>query len=253
MKYTIFSIVFALVLSSLPLYSSAKDTIEFEEAKIIFEVNNSASDIGVQLKFDGDPWNKVKVFTPDGNLLFDVEGKGTLRNLGLTEHFNETHEPIFRGPDAETTLEDFLEMFPEGEYELKGKTVEGPKIEGTAELSHVLPCGPVITGPMGNPAPNNTVIAWQFVNTVIDPETGNCVSSPDINIVAYEVIVEVEDPLLRVFDVQLLPSQNSVDVPPQFLDFDTTYNFEVIAIQGINGEYGNQTITEGSFTTAEEL
>lgn len=252
MKYTIFSALAALVLCFLALNSPAVNTVEFEQASLIFEVNNTAKDIGVQLKLDGEPWNQVMLFNPNGKLLADIEGKGNLKDLGITEQFFETNEPTFLGPDAETTISEYLKKFPKGKYELEGTTIDGAKIEGTAELSLILPCGPVITSPVGKPDPDNTVIAWNPVTTEINHETGVCDSnpSPKINIVGYEVIVENEDTLLKVFDVILPATANSVMVSPEFLDFDTTYKIEVLAIQGNKGQYGNQTITEGSFTTA---
>lgn len=250
-KCIIFSLFIALILSSQVLNSSAKeDTIEFEQSTLIFEVNTTAKDIGVQLKLDGEPWSQVMLFNPNGKLLATIKGKGGLNDLGLTENFFETNEPVYQGPDADTTVEEFLDMFPEGEYILKGRTAEGGKIEGTAELSHILPCGPVVS--VVDTDPLNTVIAWDPVTHKIDPDTGDCEDAPspeDINIVGYEVIVEVEDPLLRVFDVFLPGSATSVMVSPDFLTSGTDYFFEVIAIQGNDGEYGNQSITEGSFTT----
>jgi hypothetical protein len=252
MKYTIISALAALVLCSLALNSFAKkDTVELDEARIIFEVNNTDGDIGIQLILDSDPFDSIKGFNPDGQLFFDMQGKNSLKDLGLTENFFESNEPLFRGPEAEITIEEILDMFPEGDYELKGMTVDGMKLEGTATLSHVLPCGPVITSPVGNPDPDNTVIAWNDVITEIDHETGECVSSGDIDIIAYEVIVENDDVQQIVFDVLLPGSANSIMVSPEFLDFDTEYDVEVIAIQSNDGEYGNQTITEDDFTTSE--
>jgi hypothetical protein len=226
MKYTIFSAFAALVLCSLALTSPAVNTVEFEQASLIFEVNNTAKDIGVQLKFDGEPWNRVMVFNPDGELLADIEGKGNLKDLGLTENFFETNEPAFQGPDAETTINDYLSMFPKGKYELEGTTIDGATIVGTAELAHVLPCGPVITSPVGNPDPDNTVIAWNPVTTEINHESGDCENdpSPKINIIGYEVIVENEDTLLRVFDVLLPGTANSVTVAPEFLNLTPNTN-----------------------------
>jgi hypothetical protein len=252
MKYTIFSALATLVLCSLALNSLAKDTIELDEARFIFEVNYTDGDIGVQLILDSDPFDSIKGFTPDGQLFFDMQGKNSLKDLGINENFFESNEPLFRGEEAEITIEEILDMFPEGDYELKGMTVEGMKLEGTATLSHVLPCGPVITSPVGNPDPDGTVIAWGSVTTAIDPETGDCVSSDDIDIIAYEVIVENDDTIQKVFDVLLPGTSNSITVSPEFLEFDTEYDLEVIAIQSNDGEYGNQTITETDFTTSEE-
>lgn len=78
-----------------------------------------------------------------------------------------------------------------------------------------------------------TVIAW---NPVANP--------PGSTIVGYEVIVEGGTPE-RTFDVKVPAATTSVTVPAEFLAPRTDYNFEVLAIEA----GGNQTITEGSFTT----
>lgn len=63
---------------------------------------------------------------------------GKLRKQGLTELFFESAEPKF----DELNPMDFFERFPQGEYEIEGKTLDGEEIEGEVELSHVLPAAP---------------------------------------------------------------------------------------------------------------
>lgn len=251
-RYSSISIFCVLVLFSLELNSSELCTAEIEEGKIIFEVNNTDGDIGLQLKLDGVPWDTVKIFTPDGKLQFYVIGKGNMKDIGLSEIFLESEGYEFGDPDADISIVEFLEMFPEGVYRLQGTTVNGCKLEGKVELSHFIPCGPEITMPLGNPDPKNTIIRWNEVETKIDPITNNCIPSPDIDIIAYKVIVEVEDPLPKVFFAQLPASADSVLIPPEFLDYDTEYKLEILAIQGNHRESGNQTSTEIKFRTSPE-
>ena len=76
---------------------------------------------------------------------------------------------------------------------------------------------------------------------VWNPVTG----PPGIEIVAYQVIVEREDPL-RTFSVTVPASVTSVTIPPEFLEPGTEYKVEVLAIEA----GGNQTISELDFETA---
>ena len=83
-----------------------------------------------------------------------------------------------------------------------------------------------------------------------EPVTQTITGSTDIKIVGYQVIVEREDPRrlsgVRVFNADVPASVTSVTVPPEYMEPDAEYNFEVLAIE----EGGNQTISSSSFTTA---
>ncbi|MCI0629776.1 MAG: fibronectin type III domain-containing protein [Phycisphaerales bacterium] len=206
----------------------------FSEARLIIEFNATDQDIGVQLFLDGEPWKKLKVFTPNGQKLLDIHTKGSFKELGLTELFFESHEPEL----ADLTLEEFLALFPEGEYEIEGKLVDGHKIEGTAIVTHAIPDGPVLVSPQEGSVqdPGNTVVEWE---PVADP--------PGSQIVEYQVIVErVDVSPKRVFSVHVPASINSVTVPPEFLESGIVYFFEVLAIE----EGRNQTLSSSSFSTA---
>lgn len=73
-----------------------------------------------------------------------------------------------------------------------------------------------------------------------------------VDITGYEVIVtkEVEDDpngfSRPTYDVHLPASVNSLSVPAEFLEADTVYELEVLALE----ESGNQTISVGFFKTA---
>jgi hypothetical protein len=209
----------------------AKAPIPFDEARLIIEFNATDEDIGVQLFLDGEAWKSLKLFAPRGRKILDVFTKGSLGALGLTEFFLESEEPTL----DELSLEEFFALFPEGNYTFIGETVEGEKIAGTARFTHTVPDAPELIAPaegaVVNPA--NTVIRWEAVD---DP--------PGSEIVAYEVIVEREDPF-RMFSVHVPATATSVTVPAEFLEPDTEYDFEVLAIEA----GGNQTISESSFVT----
>lgn len=207
-------------------------TIPFEQAKLIVEVNGSARDAGLQFSLDSDePWESVEIRSPDGQTLVSVDATGSLRNFGLTELFSESNEPPF----DELPLREFEERFPEGEYPFSGTTIDGQQLEGVATLTHDIPRGPVVESPReGAPvAPDQVVISWR-----------PAAQPPGVVIVRYQVIVEGDDPL-RVFSADLPADRTSLRVSPEFLEPNSRYNVEVLAIEA----GGNQTITESRFAT----
>jgi hypothetical protein len=207
------------------------DTIPFAAALIRFEVNDTDGDAGIQVFLDGEPWKSVRIYDPDGERIFEIKNGGSLKEFGLTELFCESNEPPF----DEVPLLEVLDLFPEGEYEFVGRTVEGDELVGCATLTHDLPDGPVVVNPEEDEEvdPDDAVIEWNPVTT-----------PAGIDIVAYQVIVVCEDPL-RVFRADLPASATSITIPPEFLEPGTEYSFEVLAIE----VSGNQTITESSFET----
>jgi len=232
---TLLVVAVALILGIVaPQASAKKESEELDVARIYFEYNSSDNDLGVHVFLDGEDWVSLRIFNPDGKTIFKVEGREGYEELGMTELFFEGAEPNL----DEVPLEDLLEMFPEGEYEFGGRTVDGADIEGIAILSHAIPDGPSAstTGVSGS----TLVIEW-------DPATGPPDGFPDeeIVIVGYQVIVESGDEQL-IFQVTLPATATQVTVPPEFvdaLDFGE-HDFEVLAIDAS----GNQSITEDSFT-----
>jgi len=202
--------------------------LPFEAVKMIIEFNSTAQDVGVQLFFDADEaWRNVTVVDPNGQKIFVVNAKGTMRTLGGSELFTESDEP---GLD-EVPIQDLFDRFPEGTYTFLGTSVDEETLVSTAKFTHKIPDGPTITSP-ATLDPDDATIRW---NGVVTPA--------GIQIAGYEVVIEKDD--FHVFDVKLPGSARSVTVPPQFLEHDNEYLFEVLAIE----KGGNQTITESSFET----
>ncbi len=202
-----------------------QEEIALAQARIIFEFNQTDNDLGVQVFLDGESWKKLRIIDPNGKVIFEVEGRGNLGTIGLTELFFEGEEPSL----DEVPLEEMLANFPAGVYEFEGRTVDGVVLSGEATLSHVIPDGPAILTPEPDTPvdPANTVISWEAVTT-----------PSGVNIVAYQVIV-------GSFQVTLPASKQSVTVPAEFLESGQLYLFEILAIDA----GGNQTITGGSFET----
>jgi hypothetical protein len=248
----------ALLATGLALAAFATEAwaeeIPLDDASLIIETNASDCDVGIQVKFDGESWQKMKITGPDGRLVFDIRLKGNWAFWGLTEHFNESQEPVMAelaslDPDCdeeESSLEEFQELFPEGEYEFEGRTTEGDELDGEAFFSHVIPAAPIILQPMDVPQdPDNTVIEWAPVTDPIATDPPVPGLGP-VDIDHYLVLVEDEESSL-LYTAEVPADVTEISVPPEFLDFDAEYKFEVLAIDAT----GNQTITEDSFETME--
>src|SRR5215831_18360018 len=88
-------IVPALAAAAAPHKKPAAAT-SFEAVKMIIEFNSTAQDAGVQVSFDAEAWKSVTVLDPDGHKIFQVDGKGSLRQLGGSELFLESDEPALQ-------------------------------------------------------------------------------------------------------------------------------------------------------------
>lgn len=201
-------------------------------AKIIAELNATDEDVGLQIFFDGTGWVRLEVFDPDGFRIVDTSAGGGVQMQGITEFFFESAEPSL----DELPLEDFLARFPEGLYTFAAVTVDGKIIRTKARFTHAIPDGPVLLSPQedGEVDPDNTVVEWE---PVADP--------PGSKIVGYQVIVVREKPSLRVFSADVSPETTSIHVAAAFMEPNTDYKFEVLAIE----TSGNQTLSEETFKT----
>jgi hypothetical protein len=203
----------------------------FDIARIYIEYNASANDLGYHVTLDGVNWKTLKIVNPAGTTIFEVDGKGPYEDLGMTELFFEGAEPNL----DEFPLANLLALFPEGKYKFIGETVGGTRLVSTATLTHAVPAEPSASAEVDD---GTFTIHWDAV-------TGPPEGFPDrrINIVSYQVLVDGGPG--RVLDIKLPGTARSLTVPPELLTPRTTYAFEVLAID----VSGNQTITEGSFTT----
>ena len=205
---------------------------KLDEAEIYIEINDTDGDGGIQVFLDGEGWDEMQMIGPNGDVMFDVSAQSSVGMQGITEFFFESAEPSF----DEQTLEELLELFPDGKYRLTGRTTEGRALKGIARLTHALPDAPVQLFPTDGEEvdPNDAVFSWQLV---ADP--------PGSEIVRYQVIVECEEPFFRVLDVLVGPTVDSLTVPPEFLleEGADECKWEVLAIEGS----GNQTISETEF------
>jgi hypothetical protein len=97
---------------------------------------------GLQIFLDGEAWNRVELLDPHGNAMLDVDVTSRAENYGPTELFSESSEPPFE----DFPLELFKELFPEGTYTVRGTTIDGVPMTGTATLTHDLLEAPRFSG-----------------------------------------------------------------------------------------------------------
>lgn len=236
--------VVALILGAAATDSWAKgwwwSVEELDEAEVFIEWNSTDTDYGIQFFWDSTGFTRMTVRNTSGKKVLDVKTRKNVRQQGLTEGFFESVEP----PASELSMEEFLARFPEGEYIFIGWSIEGGWLWGETEFTHTLPAPPENLSPAEGDVVSHMGFTASFTHSGLDTE-GN-----PLDIEYYVVVVEKEDdePILQVYEVILRPGQTSVDVPAQFLEPDTEYKLEVIAVE----ESGNKTITEeGTFTTDE--
>jgi hypothetical protein len=126
---------------------------------------------------------------------------------------------------------------------LRGRGLDNEIFVGSTRLTHNLPDGPTLVAPLetdGLQDPDDTTVIWEPV----DPPNG----SP---IIGYQVLVVQPETGMKALpkislDVMMPPSATSMAIPPGYLQPDTEYEWEVLAIE----KSGNQTLSSSTFTTS---
>ncbi len=225
-----------------PSQSQRAQDIPLKTAKLLVEHNATAGDTGFQGFADGEPWKSFEIEGPNGNVVFTVNPRGKLRNLGLTELFFETNEP----PNSEVPIPQVLGHLPAGTYEFEAIGIDGVVQEGEVELTHKIPAGPQITAPIAGASVDPTkdlAVRW-------NPVTTSVYGGP-ITITYYQLIVSRLDEATQPgfghskYDVIVPASVTSIRVPREFLAQHAEYEFEVLALE----RDGNQTLATSAFTT----
>ena len=214
------------------------EIVEMGDSRLKFEINDTDHDGGVQVFIDAASWTEMSIFDPGGRRIFTSTTSGRMSEQGGTELFLESAEPPF----SELPLDQLLERWPEGEYSFRGRGLAGEIYVGSADLTHDIPAGPALVAPVeGDSAqdPDATTVAWEAV-----PAPNG---SP---IIGYQVLVVQPDTGLVglpkiVLDVMMPPDATAMIVPPGFLQPDTEYEWEVLAVESS----GNQTLSSSTFTT----
>jgi hypothetical protein len=245
---------------------------DFDECKVLIEINASDGDIGFHWLGDAGDLRALRIEDPSGHKIFENRAFGSLQEQTLTETFGESAEPLcWKHPDEEddwediVTLRDFWELWEEGAYVFTGWSEEGEKLSGETELSYDLPAAPqdvdfvggVISwtagDDLGNCAPlsdqGDEYADQELVGDLVDE--GIIANPKTVTVAAWEVVLEPDvddgDPVgqliysVRVYGGISPPFQ--VTVPADYLASlppDTWVKVEVGAI----GEDDNATYTE---------
>lgn len=222
----VFAVFLVAEVSFTSVANGQANAVEVEEFALFLEFNATDGDLGLQGFLGADAWEVVRIIDPKDRNILAITTKKGLKKLGLSEFSFESEEP-------ELAEEDVRDRFPEGVYRLVGRTVEGERLTGEAELSHELPAAPGNLAPDGTVLdPNNPiVVSW-------DPGTAG------ETVAFWEVEVEADE--VRVLSAVLNRVTTQVTIPAEIIEPDKEYRFEVIAV----GENGNRTITEVGFVTA---
>ena len=195
-------------------------TIPFGEVEVFFEENTTDNDLGLQIFLDAEGWKKVTVSNEEIGRIARFETAGQFSELGITE---------LRLESAEPSPQEVLDLFPPGVYTFRGRTVNGDRLVGEAELSHFrLPAFSFTPSNGEEVDPDDTVVEWE---------------APGAELV--EIIIGSDD-FEACFDVVVEGDEGDLDIPSQFLEPNTEYKIELLAI----AENGNKTIVESTFVTS---
>jgi len=225
--------------------ASADEELEWDVAELFFELNNTDGDLGIHANIDGGPWKRLTIEDLKERRILNIRASGRLRRQGMTQLEWESAEPTF----DELTPAQFFRRFPEGTYEIEGKTLDGEELESEVELSHILaappgnisingqaaaedcdsPILPVVTTPV--------FIDWDPV-TESHPEIGT--PGVEVEISRYQFFVERDEIKLSV---DLEPDVTEFPVPDAFLNDGGVWKYEIIA----RTEGGNNTAVETCF------
>ena len=241
---------------------------DFDECKVLIEINASDGDMGFHFLGDADDLISMRIKDSNGDKIFKNKAFGPLEEQKLTENFGESAEPLcWPDPEADpedvedmVTLREFRENWDPGTYEFGGKGEDDEKLFGETTLSYDLPAAPqyvnfdgaTITWMAGNDLGHCAPLADEGFGIETVAEVLDIITDPAmVPVAAYEVVMEPDvddgDPIGdEVFTVRIsgdtLPPL-AVDVPALYLDSlpdDTPVKIEVGAI----GLDDNATFTE---------
>ena len=250
-KIPIFLLAAAMSTSTL-VVADDDDEEPFDEAFLFFELNDTDGDFGIHGKIDGGPWKKMEIEGPNERTLLKVRARGKLSRQGMTELFFESAEPCFPDdPECEDPLDPdtFFERFPEGEYEVEGKTLDNEELESEVILSHIIPAAPDSVKVNGVPVGDDcvedvirpVVLSWDAAE-LSHSELGR---TGPVQIRYYEVVIEIDESDFKsTAMIPRLPvaGRASWTIPDDFFDLtdglapDDEYKFEILSRTNVYDE-----------------
>jgi hypothetical protein len=238
----------ALVVASSVAVAGDDQEMPFAVADVYAELNNTDGDLGFHALIDGEPWKSLSIDDTKERRILSVRNRGRLRRQGLTELFFESAEPPF----DELTPAEFFKRFPEGVYEVEGRTLDNVELESEVEFTHLMPAPAGNIQVSGIPAAENcdveelpevaspVTISWDPV-TYSHPDVGR--SGEPVEVVKYQLVVEIEEPTPAVLSIDLPADVTSMQIPTELTDLGEEFKFEVL----VKEESGNQTAVESCF------
>jgi hypothetical protein len=233
--------------------NAAAQAAPFPIADIYFEFNATARDIGAHVSLDAPNWKEVRIVDPTGKRLVELEPQGNFRRVGITEVFFEGAEPSL----ADVPFSEFLTRVPAGEYLFLGTTVDNGRLRSSDPLTTEIPCPVEIVSPgaQGKVDADDVVVRWRPAPGIFDPD-GDVCNSGEVDLVAYEVLVVLENeafPFKRQLALHLPAGATSIAIPPDFIRQGarlpgTIYEIEVSAIE----DTGNRTFAAREFKVERE-
>jgi hypothetical protein len=222
---------------------------DFEECKVLVEMNTSDGDIGFQWLVDGEDLVSVRIDDPNGKPVFANKAMNELHQQYLSETTGESAEPKCRkwlaepGEDV-VTLRQFLNRWPRGTYSITGMTDDGQVRSGKTALTAYFPAAPrnltfsggVVTWQPGTALGVCATEAelWQMVSDNLLP-----VHPMNVPVREWEITLALNDGSGREFSLRLPArgpmAQMSVTISPEFMNAvgpDTPAAIEVGAIGG---------------------
>ncbi len=236
-----------------------EEELEFEEADLFFELNDTDGDLGLQGFLEGDAWKSLEIAGPERDdeseepVLMSIWVRNALRRQGLSEFFFESDEPGF----DELSPAAFFRRFPQGVYEIEGITLDDEEIESEVFLSHVMagpPPGNITINGQNNAvncdAPNLPVVT-EPVTLDWNPVTQShpTIGTPGVAVQVhhYEVVGEIEretNPEEPVLSVILPRSRTKFEFPVDFTSLaEEEMKWELIIVLS----NGNKTAVESCF------
>ena len=225
------------------------EMVEMATTYLYVEYQSTDGDLGVHGSFDDHGWSELCVYAPNGDLILHTHPQAQLGDLTMAGIFFESREPLLE----EFGFDELIAGFPEGEYAVRALSYDDTILTGAAWFTHAIPAPPVITAPdyteddesaeAFTVSVDGFVVEWEPVTETVFGDAAD--------IAGYEIIITNEDYEADhgyntpIYDVHVGADRTSLTVPAEFLDTDTLYEIELIAL-----DYsGNQTITVGFFTT----
>lgn len=252
-------VVFVFAMSTALSWAAENDEVPFPVGRLFFQLNDTDEDLGIHLLVDGEPWKTLEIDDPQDRRIFYVRTEGRLRRQGLTEFKFESAEPNFE----EFSAEQFFNRFPEGEYDIEARRLDGTEYESEVVITHLMPAPPEGLAVNGIPAPEDCdegpvpevsgpfVISWDPVTTS-HPDIGTPGEVP-ITVVRYEVAVERDEPTLFKMDATIDAPEppdapaTSYEVPASLFSPGDLVKFQVLVQGGVEPFTENETSSESCF------